>query len=405
MYKSNSKRVLSKIENLKINESGLSHRDRNRLLSDGTLNTLSKSKFSYKTNGFIGHKNNVSVDDYRTHIHPVMRKSRCVGNPLQINIKGRKSNLKSLPKNLSTDKGMYASAENPFGNGSFSITRKKCSNQNMTRDDSCENRDLSYETHNSLCSFSVKKLTKSRSSKKIRVGRKMRNHVKSYGISNFNTHNLRKCEQAIADLGLECFGMLPGKLVGELYFAKCLDLKLDPSENQLHRFLDFCRSSMKGRKIKLRDCGLGTNCCEIFADILKNYDISKLDLRKNIIGNEGIKELCKGISETTSLMHIDLGSNDITSDGANYFFSKIQDNQYLYSINMANVDGLHRNRLGSNGCKGLNKLLKYNKVLSMIDIADNNIGNEGIRNLLKDIDPLESNVVYMNLSNNNLSQG
>jgi hypothetical protein len=185
VYKSNSKRVLSKIENLKINESGLSHRDRNRLLSDGTLKTLSKSKFNYKTNGFIGHKNNVSVDDYRTHIHPVMRKSRCVGNPLQINIKGRKSNLKSLPKNLSTDKGMYASAENPFGNGSFSVTRTKYSNQNMTRDDSCENRDLSYETQNSLCSFSVKKLTKSRSSKKIRVGRKMRNHVKSYGMSNF----------------------------------------------------------------------------------------------------------------------------------------------------------------------------------------------------------------------------
>lgn len=41
----------------------------------------------------------------------------------------------------------------------------------------------------------------------------------------------------------------------------------------------------------------------------------------------------------------------------------------------------------------------------MIDIADNSIGNEGIRNMLKDVDPHKSNIVYMNLSNNGLSQG
>jgi len=41
----------------------------------------------------------------------------------------------------------------------------------------------------------------------------------------------------------------------------------------------------------------------------------------------------------------------------------------------------------------------------MIDIADNSIGNEGIRNMLRGVDPHKSNIVYMNLSNNNLSQG
>lgn len=48
---------------------------------------------------------------------------------------------------------------------------------------------------------------------------------------------------------------------------------------------------MKGRAIKLRDCGFGTQSCSIFSDILKKFDISKLDLRKNIIGNTGIREL------------------------------------------------------------------------------------------------------------------
>jgi hypothetical protein len=70
-----------------------------------------------------------------------------------------------------------------------------------------------------------------------------------------------------------------------------LDLELDPSENQIIRFLDFCRTSIKGRKIKLRDNGFGTKCAIVFADILKKYEITKLDLRKNTLGNKGIKEL------------------------------------------------------------------------------------------------------------------
>lgn len=79
--------------------------------------------------------------------------------------------------------------------------------------------------------------------------------------------------------------------------------------------------------------------------------------------------------------------------------------QYLTSFSLANVDGLHRNRVGTAGCKGLNKLLKNNKIISMIDISDNAIGNEGIRYMLNEIDPSSSSIVYMNLSNNDLSQG
>jgi len=41
----------------------------------------------------------------------------------------------------------------------------------------------------------------------------------------------------------------------------------------------------------------------------------------------------------------------------------------------------------------------------MLDIADNSIGNEGIKHMLQGIDPSKTSIVYINLSNNNLTQG
>lgn len=118
-----------------------------------------------------------------------------------------------------------------------------------------------------------------------------------------------------------------------------------------------------------------------------------------------MRALCKGIAQSTTLNHVDLGSNDITSEGASLLFDQLMDHQYVTSFSLANVDGLHRNRLGSIGCKHLNKLLRHNKIISMVDIADNAIGNEGIRYMLAGIDPAQSSIAYINLSNNGLSAG
>ena len=206
-------------------------------------------------------------------------------------------------------------------------------------------------------------------------------------------------------MGLECFGYLPGDQIADLYYAKCQDLLLDPSEEQMKRFISFWRLNIKSKKIKLIDWGFGYSWAKIFSNFLSKFDINSLDLRKNKLGNEGIKEMCKGIADSKTLIHIDLGSNDITSEGANALFEWFMNHQYLTSFSLANVDGLHRNRIGTSGWKGLNRLLKENKIISMIDISDNAIGNDGIRYMLNEIDPSNSSIVYINLSNNELSQG
>lgn len=140
----------------------------------------------------------------------------------------------------------------------------------------------------------------------------------------------------------------------------------------------------------------------MLGSILRINKCSHLDLRKNILGNKGIKELAKAISTNASLVHVDIGSNDITYEGANAFFLSLRKHKTLTSISIANGDGLHRNRIGAKGCIGLNKLLKANSLISMLNISDNSIGVDGVTTLLDGIDPQDLNLISLNLSNNDL---
>jgi hypothetical protein len=45
-----------------------------------------------------------------------------------------------------------------------------------------------------------------------------------------------------------------------------------------------------------------------------------LDLARNNLGNEGLIALIKGLKQNCSLVHLDVGSNDITFEGASKLF-------------------------------------------------------------------------------------
>jgi len=69
---------------------------------------------------------------------------------------------------------------------------------------------------------------------------------------------------------------------------------------------------------------------------------------------------------------------------------------------MANHDRLHRNRMGARACPDLRDFLDENKILSMINIADNGIGNEGLK-IISPALTTECSLVSINLSNNDLT--
>ena len=76
----------------------------------------------------------------------------------------------------------------------------------------------------------------------------------------------------------------------------------------------------------------------------------------------------KGFKANTSVVSLDIGSNDITYEGAIYLFEALKNNNTLTYLNISNHDRLHRNRIGYKACKSLKELLQKNKVLSILNI-------------------------------------
>jgi hypothetical protein len=78
------------------------------------------------------------------------------------------------------------------------------------------------------------------------------------------------------------------------------------------------------------------------------------------------------------LIHLDIGSNDITCDGAINLFKCIENHPTLTSLVVANHDRLHRNRMGEKACQALGELLMKNQIITQLNIADNSISTAGL---------------------------
>lgn len=137
-----------------------------------------------------------------------------------------------------------------------------------------------------------------------------------------------------------------------LYEAKCKDLQIRPTKDQERRFFEFCQKTIFDRKILMREQGLGPASAAVLGKIVAGNDLfSYLDVGRNNLGNLGLQALMhRGIRQNCSLIHLDIGSNDVTCDGAIMLFKSIESHPTLTSLVLANHDRLHRNRLGDKAC-------------------------------------------------------
>ena len=86
---------------------------------------------------------------------------------------------------------------------------------------------------------------------------------------------------------------LLGVRLRKLYAAKCKDLGIAVTEAQERRFVQLMRGCVSDRKLKLAECELGPEAAKVVAGFMRSQEgHSSLDLRKNNLGNEGIKALC-----------------------------------------------------------------------------------------------------------------
>ena len=88
-------------------------------------------------------------------------------------------------------------------------------------------------------------------------------------------------------------------------------------------------------------------------------------------------------------------------EGSAALFEVVREHPTLTALTIANHDRMNRNRIGVQACKDLHNLLRDNKILSYLNIADNRIGNEGLTRIAPSL-TLQSPLVVLNLANNEL---
>jgi hypothetical protein len=88
-----------------------------------------------------------------------------------------------------------------------------------------------------------------------------------------------------------------------------------------------------------------------------------LDLKKNLLGDEGAKVLMKAVSRSKTLVHLDLSSNAITPKGAKKIFKMLLPNLSLISLKIGSIDSIQKNKVGHKGIANLITLLQYSMFL------------------------------------------
>ena len=100
-------------------------------------------------------------------------------------------------------------------------------------------------------------------------------------------------------------------------------------------------------------------------------------------------------------MSLDLGSNDIMLEGSSSLFDALREHPTITALTISNHDRFNRNRIGVKACRNLAGMLRDNKVLSLLNIADNRTGNDGLA-LIAPALTSASPLVVLNLANNEL---
>jgi hypothetical protein len=86
-------------------------------------------------------------------------------------------------------------------------------------------------------------------------------------------------------------------------------------------------------------------------------------------------------------------------EGSAQLFKALRFHPSLTALTIANHDRINRNRIGLQACQDLHNLIRDNKVLSFLNIADNRIGNEGLAKIASALTGA-SPLVVLNLANN-----
>jgi len=186
--------------------------------------------------------------------------------------------------------------------------------------------------------------------------------------------------------------------------SKCLDIGISYRDNIFYKFKDFCNLRCKNRIADLSDSFFGINSVKFLTDILFNTErISRLNLSKNNIGDEGAILLINSLKDSQSLVSLDISSNSISHKGGSILFTTFVHQQSIVNLDISSHEGINRNRLTIRGIMNIQEFLEKNLFVEKLNISANSLKNEGFELICKG---LNNNITLKELSigNNDINE-
>ena len=161
----------------------------------------------------------------------------------------------------------------------------------------------------------------------------------------------------------------------------------------------------------------------LFLALRVNTSLTSLDLRYNLIDDEGASSLSEALRVNTSLTSLDLGGNSIGAEGVNFLSEALKVNTSLTSLHLGGrpigAEGaiflsealrvntsltsldLHWNSIGDEGANFLSEALSVNTSLTSLDLHWNSIGDEGA-NFLSEALSVNTSLTSLDLHSNSI---
>ena len=188
----------------------------------------------------------------------------------------------------------------------------------------------------------------------------------------------------------------------ELIKARCKDIGIKVRENMVFKFKNFVNSKCRNRCVDLSDCYLGFYSIKFISDFIYKGDrISRLNLTRNNIGDQGIELLMNAIKNSMSLISLNLTSNNITYKGGQIIFENLCEQKSIIDLNISSIEGTNRNHLTYLGLKNIEPFFNQNGYIEKLNLSGNSIKDEGFILLCK---ALYDNkyLQNLNISNNDI---
>jgi Ran GTPase-activating protein (RanGAP) involved in mRNA processing and transport len=122
------------------------------------------------------------------------------------------------------------------------------------------------------------------------------------------------------------------------------------------------------------------------------------------IGDLGVEEIARVLSQNTSILKLDLGQNRITNKGIAAMCEALQDNKQITELD------LHVNDIGYAGAVSLSWMLTKNPSLTVLNLRANKIGDAGAESFVHAVKPVirhgapdkDCSLTYLDLASNDI---